>query len=440
MTEPAASDTFVANFRASAPYIHAHRGRTFVVVVGGEAFGAPGLRPMLHDVALLLSLGVRVVLVAGARPQIDAGIARRGHRSHYAGGLRVTDEIALECVKEAAGTNRVELEALLSMGLPSSPMAGASVRVAAGNFVTARPIGVVDGVDFQHSGKVRRVDAEGIRQRLDSGALVVLTPIGYSATGEVFNLSTPELAAETAVALAADKLICLTEGERLQDDAGAALTELSPAEAEALIESGRPFATDVARHLAAAVQACRAGVGRAHLVPRSADGGLLRELFTRDGLGTLVTSTRFEGMRAARREDIAGILTLIEPLEREGVLVRRSRQMLEHDVDRFTVIERDGAIVGCAAVYPYAEERIAELACVVVDRAYRRGGRGDELLAYVERRCRADGLERIFVLTTQTSHWFIERGFAPCTLDALPEARRKAYDVARRSKLLLKQL
>ena len=197
MTEPAASDTFVANFRASAPYIHAHRGRTFVVVVGGEAFGAPGLRPMLHDVALLLSLGVRVVLVAGARPQIDAGIARRGHRSHYAGGLRVTDEIALECVKEAAGTNRVELEALLSMGLPSSPMAGASVRVAAGNFVTARPIGVVDGVDFQHSGKVRRVDAEGIRQRLDSGALVVLTPIGYSATGEVFNLSTPELAAET---------------------------------------------------------------------------------------------------------------------------------------------------------------------------------------------------------------------------------------------------
>ncbi|KPK16991.1 MAG: N-acetylglutamate synthase [Myxococcales bacterium SG8_38] len=433
-------DPFVQHFRASAPYIHAHRGRTFVIMFGGEAVESRDLRTLLYDVALLHSLGVRIVLVVGARPQIDEALARRGEEPRYARGLRITDEVALQCVKEAVGTTRVELESLLSMGLPNSPMAGARLRVATGNFVIAQPVGVVDGIDYQYTGKPRRIDAEAIVQRLDDGAIVVLTPIGYSATGEAFNISSHDVAAATAVALRADKLIGLLEEPGVLDAEGKTPTQLTPREAEAILASGRDLGHDVERHLAAAIEACRGGVPRAHLVARQSDGSLLRELFTRDGIGTLVTSETFEGVRLATRDDIGGILALIEPLEEQGILVRRSREMLENDIDRFTVIERDGMVIACAALYPYPKDAIAELACLVVHPDYRTSGRGDQLLQYLERESLAEGLTRMFVLTTQTSHWFRERGFESCALDELPKARRSVYDQARRSKVLLKTL
>jgi len=433
-------DPFVEHFRASAQYIHAHRGRTFVIMFGGEAVASKDLRTLLFDVALLHSLGVRIVLVAGARPQIDDALARRGEEPRFEGELRVTDDVALECVKEAVGTTRVELEALLSMGLPNSPMAGARLRVATGNFVTAQPVGVVDGVDYQYTGKPRRVDAEAIRQRLDDGAIVVLTPIGYSATGEAFNISSHEVAAATAIALGADKLIGLLEGQGVLDAEGVLSSQLTPQQAEQLLHSGRDLGHDVERHLAAAIQACRGGVPRAHLVSRQRDGSLLRELFTRDGVGTLVTSEAFEGVRPAAQNDVGGILALIEPLEEQGILVRRPREMLENDIDRFTVIERDGMVVACAALYAYPDDSIAELACLVVHPDYRTSGRGDQLLQYLERQSRAQGLRRLFVLTTQTSHWFRERGFDTCDLSELPAARRSLYDQGRRSKTLLKPL
>jgi amino-acid N-acetyltransferase len=405
---------------------------------GGEAVESKDFRTLLYDVALLHSLGVRLVLVAGARPQIDEALERRGLEPRFEGDLRVTDDVALQCVKEAVGATRVELEALLSMGLPSSPMAGARLRVATGNFVMAQPVGIVDGVDYQHTGKPRRVDAEAIRQRLDDGAIVVLTPIGYSATGEAFNISSHDVAAAAAIALGADKLIGLLEGQGVFDAEGLPVSQLTPHEAERFLRSGRDLGHDVERHLAAAVNACRQGVPRAHLVARPSDGSLLRELFTRDGVGTLVTSETFEGVRPAERGDIGGILALLEPLEERGVLVRRSQEMLENDIDRFTVIERDGMVVACAALYDYPEDSIAELACLVVHPDYRTSGRGDQLLQFLERHCDAEGLRRLFVLTTQTAHWFRERGFESCDLSELPEMRRSHYDQGRRSKILLK--
>jgi amino-acid N-acetyltransferase len=295
-------------------------------------------------------------------------------------------------------------------------------------------------VDYQYTGKPRRVDAEAIRQRLDDGAIVVLTPIGYSATGEAFNISSHEVAAATAIALGADKLIGLLEGQGVLDAEGVLSSQLTPQQAEQLLHSGRDLGHDVERHLAAAIQACRGGVPRAHLVSRQRDGSLLRELFTRDGVGTLVTSEAFEGVRPAAQNDVGGILALIEPLEEQGILVRRPREMLENDIDRFTVIERDGMVVACAALYAYPDDSIAELACLVVHPDYRTSGRGDQLLQYLERQSRAQGLRRLFVLTTQTSHWFRERGFDTCDLSELPAARRSLYDQGRRSKTLLKPL
>ncbi|MEM9066997.1 MAG: amino-acid N-acetyltransferase [Myxococcota bacterium] len=427
---------FVEWFRQSAPYIRQHRGRTMVVVFGGEVMRSSGLRDLVGDVALLNSLGVRIVLVAGSRPQIERRLSDRGVASRMHEGLRVTDRAALAAAMEAAGTNRVELERLLSMGLPGSPMAGARVRVATGNFVTARPHGVIDGVDFGFTGRVRRIDHEAIRERLDRGAVVTLTPIGYSVTGECFNLSTPELAAETAVALNAEKLVSLVEGRGVIDGKGGIHTELDPASAREILGSKRRLAQDVRQHLAAATTAVERGVPRAHLIDRRESGGLLRELFTRDGIGTLVTSELYEGVRPARLNDVPSLLHILEPLEEEGVLVHRSRELLEEDIDNFVVVERDGLVLGCAALYPY-EDGKGELACLGVRRDFQRYGRGEVLLRAIERRARDAKLTELYVLTTQSGHWFQERGFSPAKPKDLPP-ERKGYDRQRKSKVLRK--
>jgi len=430
--------SFVEFFRSSAPYIHAHRGRTFVVCFGGEAVASRRFPSLIHDIALLSALGVRVVVVHGARPQIEKRVKERGGAARFvAGGRRVTDALALACVKEAVGTVRVEIEGLLSMGVPNSPMGGARIRVASGNFVGARPLGVVGGVDAEWTGLVRRVDADGIRQRLDNGAIVVLPPIGYSVTGEVFNLSFQDVAASAAAALGADKLVSLVEGKALSDARKRMPQQMTPQEAREALRKKR-FGDDARLHLEAAVQACEGGVRRAHLVSRAHDGGLLVELFTRDGVGTMVTSESYDGVRPARPDDVGGILELLEPLAEDDVLVERPRDLLERDIDRFTVVERDGLIAACAATYPYESQRAAEIAAVAVHPRYRDAGRGEVLLSYLERRAREQGLTKLFVLTTRTAHWFRERGFEPGRLADLPPARRTAYDKRRASKILIK--
>jgi amino-acid N-acetyltransferase len=431
---------FVEWFRHAAPYINAHRGRTFVVLFGGEAVADPQFPHLIHDLALLNSLGVRLVLVHGARPQIEQRLHERGAELHYVNGLRVTDDAALGCVKEAVGSVRVEIEALLSMGVANSPMAGARLRVASGNFVTARPLGVREGVDYCHTGEVRRVDAEAIRNRLDTGAIVLLSPLGYSPTGEVFNLSAEDVAAAAAAALRADKLLCLVEGPGVPDQAHGLIHQMTPRQAEEALDSGRALPEDVARKLAAVVHACRHGVRRGHVLGRHAEGGLLLELFTRDGIGTLVTAETYEGMRQATIDDVGGILELIAPLEAEGILVRRSRELLEMEIDRFTVLERDGMAIACSALYPFPEAGAAEIACLAVHPDYRGQGRGDILLNALERRARAQNIERLFVLTTRTAHWFRERGFQSGEIDDLPVQRRALYNYRRRSKVFIKAI
>lgn len=432
---------YVQWFRRSSPYINAHRGRTLVVSVGGEALRGAHAATLLQDIALLNSLGLRVVLVPGARPQVEERLQARGAELQYHQGSRITDPAALECVKEAVGALRVEIEALLSMGLANSPMAGFRLRVASGNFVTARPLGVRDGVDYQHTGEVRRVDTTGIQERLAAGNVVLVSPLGYSPTGEVFNMVAEDVALAVATALGADKLVYLTEGETLRDGDGELVRELGLQQAGRYLDALRTAPeTGPVRLLDAAVRACRHGVHRVHLVDRRHDGGLLLELFTRDGVGTLITGDPYETLRPATVDDVGGILELIEPLERDGVLVRRSREELETRIGDYLVVERDGMIIATAALSPHHSAGMAELECFVIHPEYRGGNRGDGLLRHIEREARAHGLERLFVLTTRTAHWFRERGFEPARLDDLPVARQALYNLKRRSQVLIKAI
>ncbi|MEF8833475.1 MAG: amino-acid N-acetyltransferase [Halofilum sp. (in: g-proteobacteria)] len=438
MNDSADPHGHLAWFRNASPYIHAHRGRTFVLAFGGEAVEEADFTALIHDIALLARLGVRLVLVHGARPQIERRLATAGVEPHYHGGLRITAEPDLPLVCEATVRVRCEIEATLSTGLPNTPMAGAGIRVTGGNYVTARPWGVHEGVDHQHTGVVRRVDGDAIAGALDRGEIVLLSPLGYSATGEIFNLHAEDVATEVAVALRAEKLLFLMGEAGVTGDDGGVVSRLTPAEADQRV-AGNTLSAEVEPHLASAAKAVRRGVRRVHLVARG-DGALLAELYTRDGTGTLVTAETYEGLRQARVEDVGGILDLIEPLEAEGTLVRRSREQLELEVDHFTVIERDGTIIACAALYPQPDGVSAEVACVAVHDDYRGGGRGRQVLDWIEQHATERGLQRLFVLSTRTMHWFRERGYEPGEVDTLPDERQALYNWQRNSKVFVKGL
>jgi amino-acid N-acetyltransferase len=431
---------FVDWFRHCAPYIHAHRGRTFVVAFGGEAVVDPDFDRLVHDLALLSSLGVRLVVVHGTRPQIEERLRDAGIPSEFHDGLRVTRPEALPFVKEAVGVTRVEIESKLSMSQPDSPMSGARVRVATGNFVTARPVGVRGGVEYWYTGEVRRVDVDAVRQRLDAGAVVLISNLGYSWTGDVFNLGVHDVASSVAEALGADKLVCLTEGEGVVDRDGTLVREIAPSALDMLASDNDALLLDVKRWLQAAARACLGGVRRAHLLARSVDGGLLSELYTRDGIGTLVAVEPFEGMRTANVRDLPGMLALLRPLEQRGVLVPRSRERLEREIDHYVVLERDGMVVACVALHPFGDGSVGEVSSFAVHPDYRNGGQGERLLTFAEKRASDAGMHRLFVLTTHTEHWFQEHGYDPSQPDALPPERRATYNAARGSKVLFKEL
>ena len=438
--------TFVPWFRAVAPYIHAYRGKTFVVALAGEAIAAGKLNTFVQDLAILHAMGVKLVLVHGFRPQVTEQLAAKGQVSRFARGIRITDAVALDAAQEAAGQLRFEIEAAFSQGLPNTPMANATVRVVSGNFLTARPVGIVEGVDFMHSGLVRKVDHAAIRRAIESDALVLLSPFGFSPTGEAFNLTMEDVATSAAVALQADKLVFMTESagvRETQDDPDSPIdTELALADARRLLET-LPAPTspnDTAFYLQHCVKACEGGVERSHILPFATDGALLLEVFTHDGVGTMVVDEKLESLREAAPDDVGGILQLIEPFERDGTLVRRERTEIERDIDHYSVIEHDGIIFGCAALYPYPESRTAEMAALTVSPLSQGQGDGERLLKRIEHRARAMGIDSIFVLTTRTMHWFIRRGFVQVDPEWLPEARKRKYNWDRRSQVLVKRL
>ena len=439
MSDAPYDEHFVSWFRAVTPYINAFRGKTFVIAFGGKAVESEFARTLAFDVNLLVSLGIRLVLVHGARPQIEEELREKNLESKYHRGYRVTDAAALDCVLDAVGSVYLEIEAMLSQGLPNTPMANSRIRVIGGNFITGQPIGVLDGIDMQYAGKVRKVDAEGINAQLGLGNIVLLNCEGPSATGEIFNLQMEEAAEAVAVAIKADKLVFLTDSRGVTDPAGELQDEMTADQVEQLLAKGEWLSPDIRRYLPCVLRASRAGVGRVHLISFAQDGALLRELFTHDGVGTVVTRESLENIREAKPDDIGALVALIEPMEAEGILVHRPRELLEREIDHFSIMEHDGIVVGCAALYRHAEDE-AELACLAVSPEHREWGYGEQLMTRIERRARKLGIKRLFVLTTRTEHWFVERGFQRGTVDDLPAQKRDMYNYQRRSKVLFKTL
>lgn len=428
---------FLNVLRGSAPYIHAHRDRCFVITISGEAALRPDFADLIYDIALLHSLGVKVVLVHGARPQIENRLQTAGLQTEYVDGVRVTHKEALGCVQQAAGSLRIEIEALLSTSLQGTPMGGARLDVAGGNLVIAKPVGVRKGVDHQHTGEVREIDVDAIQDMLQRGSLVLISPLGYSRTGEIFNLRAEEIACATAIALGADKLLLLHDGAHVHSRLQCA-AQLSLSEAADIAAKAADTATADLLHLA--IRACDQGVKRCHLISHSEDGALLHELYSRDGAGTLVSVKNFDQMRPARVEDVGGIMQLIDPLLSEGALAPRSREQLELEIDHFLVMVRDGLITACCALYPHLDDDMGELACVAVHPDYRKQGRAEALLEQTERQARGLGLKQLFALTTHAPHWFVERDFRPADVKDLPKSRQDGYCIERNAKIFIKNI
>ncbi len=431
---------FVNWFRDSSPYIHSHRQCTFVISFGGEATQDNFFFNLVHDFALLNSLGIRLVLVHGIRPQINQRLQSLKVEPQYIGHLRITDDQALQCAIEAAGQVRIELEALLSTGLANSPMAGAKIRACSGNYIVAKPIGVLNGIDYQHTGLVRNIDSEAIRRQLNHNNVVLISPIGYSPSGEVFNLCAEDVATEIAITLQAEKLILLTEQSCRNPENNQLIRQMTTTEAESFISKHPSMPPLVKKPLQAAIKGTQSGVNRAHLIDRNHDGALLLELFSRDGIGTLVSSTPFETLRPATLADIGGILELIKPLGKQGKLVERTVENLEVNIDDYSVLDRDGLILGCIALHPGADNKSAEIACVAIHPDYQNASRGTELLEYILKKAKQTGIKKIYARSTQAMHWFIERGFQSITIDDLPRYLKDQYNHQRNSKIFCKQV
>ncbi|WP_340617786.1 amino-acid N-acetyltransferase [Xenorhabdus entomophaga] len=437
------STELVEIFRHSVPYINAHRGKTFVIMLGGEAIAHDNFSNIVNDIGLLHNLGIRLIVVYGARPQIEQNIAEHNHQPFYHKHTRVTDAKTLDLVKQTAGLLQLDITARLSMSLSNTPSQGAHINVVSGNFIIAQPLGVDDGVDYCHSGRIRRIDEDAINQQLDNNAIVLIGPVAVSVTGESFNLTTEEIATQLAVKLRAEKLIGFCSSQGVLDAKGNTLSEMFPNEGENRLhelENSDDHYSGTVRFLRGAIKACRRGVRRSHLISYQENGSLIQELFSRGGIGTQIVMERSEQIRRANINDIGGILELIRPLEQQGILVRRSREQLEMEIDKFMLIELDNVTIACAALYSYPDEKIGEMACVAVHPDYRNSSRGEILLNSIINQAKQVGLEKIFVLTTLSIHWFQERGFEPAGIETLPVEKQALYNYQRCSKILMLNL
>jgi len=420
----------ISFFREAAPYIHLHRGKVFIIAFSGEVIEDESFTQLIQDIAILSTLGARIVLVYGARPQVDRQLQAIDHQIQVIDDMRVTDDLTLKLAKQAIGSLRIEIENQLSHALSTPPVINQSLGVLSGNFITAKPYGIHNGVDYQHTGTVRKINEDLIKQLLDAGNIVLLSSLGFSPTGEAFNLRYEDVASFTAKSLKADKLIFI------HADTATPTANIEFQNIEHFIDT-HPKQKRLLTHIKKAMEN---GVERVHLISTETNAGLFLELYTRDGIGTMFNASLYENSRQARIEDVSGIIKLIEPLEAKGALIKRSREQLELEIDQFSIIERDGKIIGCAALYCLADTQMGELACLAVHPEYKGGERGDRLLTLITQQARKKNLNQLLVLTTQSIDWFKERGFLASDIDDLPEQKKSLYNFQRNSKILIKEI
>ena len=425
-------------FRQAAPYVQAYRGKTFVLAFSGEVFAHANFKNLIQDIALLSSLGIKVVLVHGIRPQMNELLALHNHQQDIQNDWRITDDLCLQVAQQAAGYVRSKIEALFAMGLSNTLLPTNSITLTSGNFVIAKPFGVHQGINYLHTGTVRKIDTDAIHTQLDHGNIVLLTPLGYSPTGEVLNCKYEEVAFNTAIHLQAHKLIYIAS-ESLTNADQQIINQLTVEQANANKHEFNS-SVEVKNHLEAGIEAVSAGIDRVHLLSCKEDGVLLEELFTRQGKGTLISKSSSELIRPANIDDAQGILHLIVPLQEQGILVQRSLEQLEMDIEHFTVIEYEGVVIACAALYYYPDDNMAELACIAVDTDYQKAQLGRSLLNQLEVQAEQAGCANLFVLTTQTQNWFEEQGFVKGQIDDLPMDKQALYNYQRNALVLFKTI
>ena len=418
MTDP--TDT-IDWFRHTAPYINSHRGTTVVVGLRQGATADKNFINVVHDLALMHSLGVRLVVVHEQRSFDSEALT-----------LADADKAVAEALEE-----RTYIERMFSMGLPNSPLHNARLRVISGNFITARPVGVINGVDRVGRGLVRHVDVAGITHALDGSAICLISTLGHSPAGEAFNLSALDVMGAVSRSLGADKLIVMSDFDGINSVDGTMQRQMTVDAARQILETSNQ---DQKEALMLACDACDSGVPRSHLISYALDGGLLKELYTHDGIGTLISPDEYEQIKTAEGHDLAGILELIRPLQQAGVLAERSNEEVERTLDKFTVITKDSRVIACAALLDNASDKIAEIASVATHPDYRDSGHGERLVAALIDAARQSELERVYVRTTQTGHWFQELGFTMSLLDELPEAEKQKANVDRNSNILVRAL
>ena len=473
---------FVRMFRGSAQYIANHRNTLVIYHIPGDLLEWSGFKNLMDDIALTWLLGIKVIIVTGCRTQLDRRLQterqkqsfehqhqqnnnynneeQQETRQHF--GVRITDMNALRLLKEEAGHVRFEVERQLARSLRlhgGLNRNGCDGNVLSGNFYSAQPFGVIDGVDYMYTGFPRRVEVEKIRQCHISNDIVLMTSLGASPSGEVFNVNSEFLAATVAGAMSASKVVFFTvHGTAFRDKTkNKIIQNLRSTDAMNFLRHhkvrihSKGFATiddEEITHSEAtaetlikvgwALKALQKGVKRAHIIAPT-NGALLQELYTRDGSGTLISRDLYEGIRPANVNDINGIYELIEPLVNRGTLVPRSKTTLEKDINTYYVYTRDSLVVACAQLKRF-EDGFAEIGCMVVSKKYRSQGRGDAMLGYLERLSVQCGCSNVFVLSTQTMEWFIERGFKPASVDSLPPSRKAVYNHERKSKIYMKKI
>tara|TARA_B100000795_G_scaffold264293_1_gene244615 strand:- start:528 stop:2066 length:1539 start_codon:yes stop_codon:yes gene_type:complete len=438
------SKSFIENFRLSAKFINQFHNKTFVIAIGGEVIKDNQLKSIACDINLLHSMSINIVLVHGIRPQIDNKLKEETKKTELVKNIRVTKKEMLNDIISVNGAIKTNIEAALSSGILDSPMLGSNIKVSSGNFITARPLGVIDGVDMELTGQIRKIDTSAITDKLHNKEIVIISPLGYSPIGDIFNLSYEQTAAHVAQAIKAEKLIYYINANGILNIRGELIPELTISKAKHLIESiedpkNAPF---ISYHdfniLKSSLYAIKNNIEKVHLINRNINGSVLEEIFTDKGSGTILTEYSLQNIRPAKTKDINQIINIIEPLEKEGILIGRINKDISKDINSFYVVEHNHNIIGTVALCQYDE--MIEVACFAIHDNYQNLGYGKKLLKFCEQTAINQNIKKLFVLTTQSEHWFMENSFSLTDRKFIPDERKKTYTIERNSKYFIKRL